>query len=330
MKARVTGRPKLKCRVCGNEAANVLYTVRERMYGTGDDFDYLRCAECGCQQIVEVPSNLGDYYPENYYSFSTEPLSGLREKVTRLRNQAYFKRMPAAMPGRLVAALLPNPKLAAVARVRPARNARILDVGCGGGEVLAELRSVGYTQLSGIDPYLPATVKAGEGLNVRKLSVEQLSDERYDVIMMHHVFEHMPNPIETMQSLAELLAEDGVLIVRIPVAHSWASLHYGPFWVQHDAPRHLFLHTEDSMRRIAKLAKLRISKVVYDSDEAQIYGSELYKRDISLLSVPRGVYGNPLRRLLSPTFIRYRAITRRLNRRGLGDQAAFYLNPDVA
>jgi 2-polyprenyl-3-methyl-5-hydroxy-6-metoxy-1,4-benzoquinol methylase len=315
----------MTCRVCGNDSGNTPYRVKERMYGTGDEFEYFRCAACGTQQIVEVPSNLDSYYPENYYSFSTEKLSGLREKVTRLRNEAYFRKLPISVPGRMVGALLPNPKLAAVARAHPPRDARILDVGCGGGELLMELRNVGFTHLDGIDPYLPAGAKPVEGINLRKLSVDEIGDEKYDVIMMHHVFEHMADPVHTMKRLASLLSKDGLLIIRIPVAHSWASKHYGPLWVQHDAPRHLFLHTEESIKRLARTANLELSKVVYDSDEAQIYGSELYKQDISLLSVPRSVYGNPLRRLLSPKFIRYRAMTRRLNRKHLGDQAAFYL-----
>jgi 2-polyprenyl-3-methyl-5-hydroxy-6-metoxy-1,4-benzoquinol methylase len=315
----------LKCRVCNNESGNTRYTVSERMYGMGDEFEYFRCAECGCQQIVQVPANLDKYYPENYYSFSVEPLSGLRQKVTRLRNESYFRRIPRSIPGRLVGSMLPNPKLAAVARAHPERNARILDVGCGSGELLLELRNVGFTNLFGIEPYLPSNAPQADGVSVRKLSVDDIVDEKFDVIMLHHVFEHMPEPVETMKKLASLLASDGVLIVRIPVAHSWASQHYGPLWVQHDAPRHLFLHTEKSMQRIAAAAHLKVTKVVYDSDEAQIYGSELYRQNIPLLTAPRGVYGNPVRRLLSPKFIRYRAKTRRLNRKRLGDQAAFYL-----
>lgn len=315
------------CRVCGGVEGNTVYVARERMYGTGDEFEYVRCGTCGCQQIVTVPADLGKYYPADYYSYAPTSMPGLRRAVTGLRNRSYFGRWRTITPGKLVAAALPHASLAAVAKVKPRRDARILDVGCGYGELLMELRSMGFTRLTGVDPYTAATVEHDDGLVIRKISLAELLGEKFDVVMMHHVFEHMPDPLATLRTVAGLLADGGVCIIRIPVAHSWASRRYGPLWVQHDAPRHLFLHTEESMRRAAVQAQLAIADVVYDSSEVQIWGSELYRRDISLLSVPRGVYGNPLRRLLSPTFVRYRAKTRRLNRQKQGDQAAFYLRP---
>jgi len=315
----------IACRICGGIDGNTVYVARERMQGTDDEFDYLRCGTCGCQQIVEVPEDLGKYYPSDYYSYSDQRTGGLRETVTHLRDRSYFEWTIPAIAGKLVAAALPNPKLAAIARIRPRRDARILDVGCGSGELLKELRSVGYSRLSGVDPFVQSDLDLPGGVTVRKIAMEELGDETYDVIMLHHVFEHLPDPLGSMKTMARLLADDGVCIIRIPVAHSWASRHYGPLWMQHDAPRHLFLHTEESMGCVAAEAGLEIVDKVYDSSEAQIWGSELYKQNISLLSVPRNVYGNPIRRLLSPRFIRYRAMTRRLNREGLGDQAAFYL-----
>jgi SAM-dependent methyltransferase len=295
------------------------------MYGLGDEFEYLRCGACGCQQIVEVPADLGKYYPADYYSYAPAPLRGLRRVITSLRNESYFKRTPAALVGRLISAALPNPKLASVARLKPSTDARILDVGCGYGELLMEMRGIGFTRLCGIDPYIAADLEPCDGVVIRKMGMDELSGNAFDVIMMHHVFEHLADPVAALRSVRGLLAPRGICIIRIPVADSWASQHYGPFWVQHDAPRHLFLHTEKSMQCVAAEAGLQIERVVYDSSEAQIWGSELYRRDIALRSVPLSVYGNPLRRLLSPEFRRYRATARRLNRQGQGDQAAFYL-----
>lgn len=313
------------CRVCGGVQGNSVYVASERMYGFGDEFEYVRCGTCGCQQIVTVPPDLSKYYPADYYSYAPAPLTGVRRAVTARRDSSYFARGPRGIFGRMVASVLPNPKLAAVARANPAKDARILDVGSGYGGLLMELRGLGFTRLVGIDPYTSATAEGSEGVTIRKMELEDLYGETFDLIMMHHVFEHMPDPMATLRSIARLLEKNGVCIIRIPVAHSWSSKHYGPFWMQHDAPRHLFLHTEASMQNAAAKAGLAVSDVVYDSSEAQFWGSELYQRGISLRSVPIGIYGNPFRRLLSPTFLRYRAAARRLNREKQGDQAAFYL-----
>ena len=58
------------------------------MLGTRDEFDYVQCGKCGCLQIEEVPDNLGEYYPQDYYSFRERRLLSrhrLRASIDRLR-----------------------------------------------------------------------------------------------------------------------------------------------------------------------------------------------------------------------------------------------------
>lgn len=58
-----------KCRICGNDIDNREYTVRENMFHLYDEFLYFKCANCGCLQIKEYPTNISKYYPSDYYSF---------------------------------------------------------------------------------------------------------------------------------------------------------------------------------------------------------------------------------------------------------------------
>ena len=37
------------------------------MFGYRDEFEYLKCAECSCLQIKEIPKNLSKYYPSSYF-----------------------------------------------------------------------------------------------------------------------------------------------------------------------------------------------------------------------------------------------------------------------
>ena len=59
-----------ECRICNNLAGNEIFTAREMMFGTSDEFDYFECARCGCLQIGTIPPDLSPYYPPEYYSFS--------------------------------------------------------------------------------------------------------------------------------------------------------------------------------------------------------------------------------------------------------------------
>ena len=60
---------KAECRICGNEKRNTVYSVKEMEFGTKEEFAYFECAHCGCVQILEIPGNMGSYYPENYFAF---------------------------------------------------------------------------------------------------------------------------------------------------------------------------------------------------------------------------------------------------------------------
>jgi len=102
------------------------------------------------------------------------------------------------------------------------------------------------------------------------------------LIMMHHSFEHMANPYEVLNHLSTLLKPSGFLLIRIPMADSFAYRKYGVNWYQLDAPRHFFLYTVKSMSLLAKQCGFEIDRIEYDSTEYQFINSEKYCRDISL------------------------------------------------
>src|SRR5690606_30281969 len=120
-------------------------------------------------------------------------------------------------------------------------------------------------------------------IRVLKKSVFEIEGV-FDFIMLHHSFEHMENPREVLGRLHELLADDGTLLIRVPVAGSYAWRTYGVNWVQLDAPRHLFLHTPQSMRLLAAQAGFAVEEVTYGSIDSQFWGSEQNLRGIPLWS----------------------------------------------
>jgi hypothetical protein len=143
--------------------------------------------------------------------------------------------------------------------------------------------------------------------------------------MMHHSFEHMDNPRESFHDLARLLPAGGLALIRIPVAGKLAGRLYGQNWVQLDAPRHIYIHTEKSISLLAKEADFRLERVEYDSEDWQFWASEQYVRGIGF-HAPESHLLKPSGSCFTPeeieTFKR-RAIE--ANAAGDGDQAAFFL-----
>jgi len=314
------------CRICNNSAGNTPYSVREMMFGLRERFDYFQCGQCQCLQINEVPADLSRYYPENYYSYQAPPVTAdnpVKALLKRHRAAAGLGR--GNLMQRLLATVYRPPDYYRwFRRIGLGLDSSVLDVGCGIGHLLLRMRKDGFTALTGADPFLPESIFYPNGVTVLNNELSQL-DGRFDCIMLHHSFEHMPHPLQALQEIARLLKHDRHALVRIPVASSYAWRHYREDWVNLDAPRHLFLHSLESMRLLAEQAGLKTAAVVFDSDEGQFWGSEQYRRDIPLRA-PRSRAENPADSLFSNTEIRaFRRKAARLNNNNDGDMACFYL-----
>lgn len=304
------------------------------MFGTREQFDYVECGNCGTLQIAVIP-DLTKYYPKEYYSFETRSPNGLREKLSRRLLSAHIKFRSNPMNRRLsgIASALRkrlerldfDSRLldlgsGALSLIRSGvgTGSRILDVGCGSGALLATLETLGFSSLSGIDAYIECDRRLRGGSRISKASLDQL-DEKFDLIMFHHSFEHMPDPIGVLRSANDRLNTNGICLVRIPLINqAWEN--YGVNWVGLDPPRHLYLFRESGFRLIAEKAGFEVENVIYDSTSFQFSGSERYSQDIPL-------FGSVLDKDLftAKQIKEWRRAAAELNAEHKGDQAAFYL-----
>jgi SAM-dependent methyltransferase len=206
---------------------------------------------------------------------------------------------------------------------------RILDVGCGNGAALSSLSQLGFEDLWGIDQYIPNDITYSTRIRVLKKSIHEL-DQKFDIVTFHHSFEHMADPLDVLRSVHRVLSDEGLCLIRIPVATSYAWEHYGVHWVQVDAPRHLFLHSVKSMEILAAQAGLDVAEIVWDSTEFQFWGSEQYVRDIPLMD-DASYLNQPAKSVFSAQEIQnFRTQATELNTLRRGDQAAFFLSKKLS
>jgi SAM-dependent methyltransferase len=292
------------------------------MYGTRERFDYLECQWCGSLFLKDMPRDMGRFYPRGYYSFAPKRHDAI---MARLVAQALLlmRRFPLLrMPAALVVDL--NAFAWIEHMLDLPRSSRVLDVGCGRGMNLLLLAGLGFSELTGIDPYLPDHGRPGGGVVLMKTDLQGLEGS-FDVVMFHHSFEHLPDPGAVFPDLARVLAPGGRVLVRMPVAQSFAWRTYGVDWVQLDAPRHLCVCSEKGFREMAARNGFSVEEVLYDSGAFQFWGSEQYRRDIPLndgrsyrVNKGRSPFG---RRDMA----RFRERAGELNALGDGDQACFVL-----
>ena len=270
------------CRICDSAGPFQHHRVRDMMFGPGDHFDYRLCAACGCLQIADIPADLSRHYGEGYYSFGERTTPGrIGRLLVRARNRHLTGHVNPL--GWAMAQLRPFRALASLGPLGLLPDARIVDVGCGSGELLLALHSAGYTRLQGVDPFIAHDLDLGGGLRVHKAELNALPASSFDLVMFHHSLEHIVDEHAALRAAHRLLVPGGRCLVRIPTVSSHGWQHYGTDWCALDAPRHLVLHSRQSIAVLAERCGFRVCRITDDADAFQFWGSEQYRRGIPLM-----------------------------------------------
>jgi len=313
----------MKCRICDNSKGHQTFQVREMMFGLKETFTYFKCPSCGCLQIAEFPTDMSKYYSSGYYSYSTPVSEDPKLKSFLKKKRDRYAVCGRGLSGRILGMFFPADIIKLYSGIP--LDSRILDIGCGNGSLIWRLREAGFTNVTGIDPFIDTTITYSNGVRVEKKSLREVEGE-WDLITYHHSFEHISDPVGELSKARELMSERGTCIIRIPLVDSWAWEHYGTNWVQIDAPRHFYLHSVKSMETLAGKTGFSIYKVEYDSTAFQFWGSEQYEKNIALNS-ESSYYINPDISLFNQkTMKSFERKTADLNIKGKGDQAVFFLN----
>lgn len=295
------------------------------MFGWDETFNYFECESCKCLQLADPIQDMSKYYPSDYYSFDSQTnkqKGGVSGALMRIRDA--YAVFDVGFVGQMLYKRKPSPNLRLLSNLKMSTDDRILDVGCGDGKHLRHLSGLGFKTLLGADPFIQSEITFGNGHKIVKKTIEEIEGE-WDLIMFHHAFEHMPNPKETLEAVERLLAPNGVCLIRIPTASSYAWEHYREHWVQLDAPRHYFLHTQESMAHLAKETGLRVDDCIYDSNAFQFWGSEQYLKGITLMDKQSHSL-NPEGSIFSAEQIKsFERKAIELNDKNQGDACAFFL-----
>lgn len=309
------------CRICGNEKNSRIFTAREMMQGTRVEFEYMECSACACVQIVNVPTDMTNYYSNLSYGSFVSPIKSIFKKRIRTIRNKYAILGKGGVLGYLLNQMVPLTADYCVIKDYAKVDSKVLDVGCGAGAYINDLRDIGFLNVSGIDPFLEKDLVYDNGVVIRKMFLEQVT-ELYDVILSHHSFEHVPQPLETLISIKKRLRPGGVCLLTIPVAEDL----YRQYWKDCyliQAPQHFFLYSMKSMAVLTRNAGLQVEKIMRDATTTSNWYkySELWRRDVSCNEA-----GASVDRSFTPKELAEFARTERdLNQQGKGDNITFIL-----
>ncbi|SIS61054.1 class I SAM-dependent methyltransferase [Belliella pelovolcani] len=299
---------KFKCLVCDSYEKRKSYFIPENMFGWKHLFLYEECVDCRSLQIKDIPINLEDYYSNQYYTS--------KDLIFSNPLKIFYKRLRWKLFKRNIFRFKKIKFLDWISPLDLNLNDKIADIGCGNGQLLYEMYCSGFSNLHGYDPFLNKELSMN-GLVLEKCQLEEIK-ESFDVIMLHHSFEHMPDPKSSFKKLASLLNPNGKLLIRVPVtdAEIWEKENIN--WFQLDAPRHLFIPSVKAMRIMGDLEGLSLTKIIFDSNEKQFVITEMYKKGFSLKDSDPEKFVN--RKMKMELLMKAKL----LNKIQKGDQACFY------
>lgn len=197
---------KVNCPVCDSPSFEVMGIRGNREYSGADPnaephikTDVVRCKNCGfiyTNPMIRGMEHLElEHYrnAEDYQASRVEDVSGMfRSRVNELK------------------------------KLKP--SGRLLDVGAGKGEFLSEAKKAGY-ECEGVEPSdvfcqfaeKQYGVKMHQGLLGE---TESVKGNKYDLVTLLHVLEHVDHPNELMETFKDYMKEDALLIIEVPNTES--------------------------------------------------------------------------------------------------------------
>lgn len=187
-----------KCPVCGSAqhtSIRQIHMILPQNIPLPNQYTIASCTRCGfC--YADTPATQADYdaYYSSYNNYSGQANNKLFDK-TFLPIKSFVKEnLPLS--------------------------ANILDIGFGKGELLLQLRELGYTKLTGIDPSQRSVDNLrAQGICVHCKSVYDAPDElenNFDLVFLTSVAEHLLEPKKAINQACLYLKNGGYLIVDIP------------------------------------------------------------------------------------------------------------------
>jgi ubiquinone/menaquinone biosynthesis C-methylase UbiE len=249
-----------RCPFCGETVCDVLFSAPD--FDTGSTrFQISRCRTCRLVRTEPALSDeeLGRHYSIPYYGSGQAKFSGPAEAITRFFNHLRAKQIwshlghgPASASG-------------------PA--GRVLDIGCGRGNLLMALKDMGC-ECHGVErnEFPASDTPRGITLHIGDLKDIAFESGSFDAVIIWHVLEHISDPAEMVRESARILKTGGLLAIAVPNFASMQSSLFRRSWFHLDLPRHIYHFTPHTLTAILERSGFAVVSSTTLSAEQNIFG----------------------------------------------------------
>lgn len=254
--------PLSACPLCGEARLQKVREARDRHYGNPGVFPVMRCEGCGVFFLNPMPTleYLNAAYPQDYYAYAAP---AARPRSAREKQLRWLIRRALCYTSGLTG----DPKFE--------KPGNMLDIGCGAGHFLIEMREKGWT-VQGVEPDARAAARGRQaGLHVRAgtLHDAKFPSEAFDYVRSNHSFEHIHNPREVLREIRRVIRPSGRLFLGVPNVAGLMARVWGTYWWYLGAPVHTFGYTPSSLSRLLSEEGFEVEQVKYNSTFGGTIGS---------------------------------------------------------
>ena len=151
----------------------------------------------------------------------------------------------------------------------PGKKGDILDIGAGIGLFLSKFKEEGW-DVEGVEHSKDASNYALKQFGIKIQSgdfLEKKFTNKFDVITMNNVLEHLYEPLETLTKVKKTLKDDGFLIIAVPNLNSLGFKIFGKNWYSLQPPIHLYHFTPITINEMLKKAGFVEINITYPNWE---------------------------------------------------------------
>jgi len=256
----------LACPICGvSNSKNTKYFEHSSIVS-------FMCGGCGCLYNDKIPRSVADVYDNAEYLKHTNDTAYVKE-------YSYRKERFGAERAEILRKVCGD-----------LTGKRLLDVGCGTGFFLDVMHDYGVVA-DGQEISKPLASEASERLGVKiftDLFEDVVPDEKYDIITMFDLIEHIDKPLRTLEHAKKLLTKNGVIFVMTP---NYKSLAFDAMKSESNLyvpAEHLLFFSRQTVDFVAKALGMKV--VVYSTNGMDVFDMLAYDRDIDGVDIKNSLF----------------------------------------
>ncbi len=232
---------------------------------TGEKFHIVENPSTKILHTQPVPENLDKYYETEDYLSHNNSSSGLFARLYALAKSFNLKSKT-----KLISEFV--------------EKGDHLDIGAGIGDLVKAARQKGINS-TGVEPSSKAREVARRQNVELHNSTAELPNEKFEVISMYHVLEHVPDLQIQIAELKRLLAERGTLILALPNIESYDAGFFKSFWAGYDVPRHLHHFSKATIVNLLSedFELVKTQPMWFDSFYVSILSARYQKKPVPLI-----------------------------------------------